>query len=457
MKKIFFIIFLFTNFYLVLTTSVCAVTTSINNAPTNISTDPFSIEITVAGASSGTNYLRIDLFKASTSNYFGETFNGVDWYKDTTFSQYYPVNIQSGVNWNGQIQARVGNPTSTQYDEPGNYKLRVRRYTSSGSYNTTEANNSAIDININIPIASPTPIIFPTETPTQIPSPTDAQIPNLDVSINPTEGTESPTPILGSDDPTPTYCKLQITPFSYNNIFLSEVMPNPPTGEKEWIEIFNKNDFPVSLTNWYIDDSENSGSTPKIFSLQINSKSYEVFDLSSSIFNNDGDTVRLLDTDKKLVDDFEYQKIETGKTLGRASFDTNDFCLQEPSKNLSNNSCINPTPTITPKCTGQTCLSPTENIIQTKNNQPAKIPISTNQETQPFRYLLPTIPNLLSSSVLGASDKIIINSPNQKPLINLLCSLGLIYSLLTILSILFRMKIPYGKNKKLYTSSIYSP
>ncbi|MDO9028216.1 MAG: lamin tail domain-containing protein [Candidatus Roizmanbacteria bacterium] len=125
----------------------------------------------------------------------------------------------------------------------------------------------------------------PTETPTLTITPT--------ITITPIP-TEIPTP-------TPT-------PQSYDNIFISEAMVNPPTGGKEWVEIYNDNDFPVSLKNWFIDDLENAGSSPKIFSLEINGKSYSVFDLTSSVFNNDGDDVRLLDFNKNVKDDFEYGK-----------------------------------------------------------------------------------------------------------------------------------------------------
>jgi hypothetical protein len=63
------------------------------------------------------------------------------------------------------------------------------------------------------------------------------------------------------------------------------------------------------------------------------------------MFNNDGDVVRLLDFDKKEKDSFEYKGSQKGKSFGRISLETDDFCLQEPSKNQKNNFCLNPTPT----------------------------------------------------------------------------------------------------------------
>ena len=87
------------------------------------------------------------------------------------------------------------------------------------------------------------------------------------------------------------------------------------------------------------------------------------------MFNNDGDSVRLLDFNKNLKDDFEYVKTEQEKTLGRTSFDSDDFCLQEPSKNSTNNPCINPTPTVTPTLaltTGRINPSPTKKFCKQK-------------------------------------------------------------------------------------------
>ncbi len=280
---------------------------------------------------------------------------------------------------------------------------------------------------------------------------TPSPIPTLTITPTP-----MPTivPTVGSEDPTPTETQTSTPiPQSYENIYIFEIMVNPPIGEKEWVEIYNDNDFPVSLNNWYIDDLENAGSSPKIFSLEISGKSYGVFNLTSSMFNNDGDSIRLLDFNKNLKDDFEYLKTEQGKTLGRTSLDSDDFCLQEPSKNLVNNPCINPTPTTaTFIATTQTILSPTAKIISTKislniKSVPSNKPVSINR-------LIDTkiIYTKNSGQVLGASDELIINVPNNKPLINLLIILSASYSLLVIVSVLIKSKVL--KNIFVYSHSM---
>ena len=265
------------------------------------------------------------------------------------------------------------------------------------------------------------------------PIPTLTITPTL--TIVPTEGTENPSPTES---------------LSYNNIYISEAMINPLIGEKEWVEIYNDNDFSVFLSNWFIDDLENTGSSPKIFSLEISEKNYAVFNLTSSMFNNDGDSVRLLDFNKNLKDDFEYQKTETGKTLGRTSLESDYFCLQEPSKSSANNLCIDPTPTITP----------TTNIIQTKispivKSAPQNKPVSINRLIDTKNLLTP-VEIKTTGQVLGTSDELMINFPSNKSLINLLTILSASYSLLTIISILFKMKLLYGKNKDFYSPPLHS-
>ena len=253
---------------------------------------------------------------------------------------------------------------------------------------------------------------------------------------------QSPTETLTS---TPTQ-----TPQSYENIYISEVMANPVTGEREWVEIFNNNDFPVYLDRWYLDDLENGGSSPKIFSLEITAKGYGIFDLASSIFNNDGDSVRLLDFNKNLKDDFEYKGTEQGKTLGRISFTSNDFCPQISSKNYVNNSCINPVLSIiSPLLTKQI------NISTIISNVPSKIPVNSRQLRQNINYPAGIVlKNDSKDEVLGVASA---PAGNNILLIRCLTFVSTSYSLLTIISILFKMKLGYGKSQNFYSSSFNSP
>ena len=176
-----------------------AVTVTISNYPSTITEDSFTLTASISGASTGTNYLRVDIFEDGTTSYFGETFNNTDWYGGSAYSQYLPISIQSGTTWEGNIQGRIGSPTTTQYDGSGVYKIRLRRYTSGGGYTSTEANNSAVGISIAIPTSTPTPTNTPTpaptSTPTQTPTPTKTPTPTP-IPNTPTAN-PLPTDILG--------------------------------------------------------------------------------------------------------------------------------------------------------------------------------------------------------------------------------------------------------------------
>lgn len=191
-KLIFFLfIFLFISFF---PKKVFAVTLDISNYPSVINSDPFSVDVFVSGASDGKNYLRIDLYKDGTTKYFGETFNGVDWYFGSTGISYFAIDIIDSTA-SATLQGRFGSPSLTEYLGPGNYKLRIRRYTSSGGSSTTD--QTPVDVNIQVATPTPEPTSEPTNTPTSSPtnSPTLTPTPTPVVTKTPTiKPTNTPSP-----------------------------------------------------------------------------------------------------------------------------------------------------------------------------------------------------------------------------------------------------------------------
>lgn len=157
--------------------------------PAFINADPFTVTVNVSGAKSGTNYFRIDLYKEGTKNYFGETHNGLDWYSGSEGDKYFPVQ-DIGSAWSGPVQARIGAPSTNDYDGQGTYKMRVRRYTSPkpGSYNSDEASSSAVVVSLVIPTLTSVPSNTPTPTKTPTPTvlPTATKIPTAVPTAKPT-------------------------------------------------------------------------------------------------------------------------------------------------------------------------------------------------------------------------------------------------------------------------------
>src|SRR3989344_499625 len=284
--------------------------------------------------------------------------------------------------------------------------------------------------------------------------PNDGSQKNSDATcINPTP-TSLPIPsFLTTTTLTPTIAISEttlpsLTFQSYANIYLSEVMTYPESEANEWIELYNDNGFAVSLDNWYIDDVESAGSTPKKFSITIYSKSYAVFNLSNSIFNNDGDSVRLLDFNQKELDSFQYQSSEKGKTLGRTSFSSDIFCLQEPSKETVNNSCLNPTSSTTSQSSSVSSLTPIKTPTSIVSPTLKVITITVSKPTRYF-FGSQNSPNLTDpnsrlekNNILGiTTQKQIKIGSKTRALLSSLSFISFSFSALSIISIIYKTKI----------------
>ena len=189
MKQILPVLFLFFCIYLYFPSSIQAVSVTINSFPSSISSDIFVVEASVSGATNATNYLRIDLYKEGTNNYFGETYNGSDWYFGSEGKSYFPIQVKNS-SASATIQAQIGNPSTNDYPGPGTYKMKIRRYTSSGSSSSNDT-QTPVDVQLTY--------VLPTPTPTESPTPTST--PTLTNTPSPTQ---SPTP---TKTPTPTVIK----------------------------------------------------------------------------------------------------------------------------------------------------------------------------------------------------------------------------------------------------------
>lgn len=176
---------------------VVAVSVTILSVPNTISEDKFSLSVETEGATAGTNYLRVDLFKEGTKNYFGETDNGQYWYGGSDAKQYFPITIETGVSNIATFSARLGEPTIGDYPGPGTYKLRIRRYTSSGGQGSEDPS----PVSVEITKVLPTPTPSPSPTPTPQPSPTQTPTPTPKPSPTPSPSLKPPTSLSPSISP----------------------------------------------------------------------------------------------------------------------------------------------------------------------------------------------------------------------------------------------------------------
>jgi hypothetical protein len=189
-------------------------------------------------------------------------------------------------------------------------------------------------------------------------------------------------------------------------------MVAPNSGEYEWVELYNGNDFSVTLTNWYIDDIADGGSSPRIFTLSIPAKGYEIIDLSSGIYNNGGDSVRLLDSTSALKHEFSYASSEKSYTWGAKDNTFSSFCIQSPSKEVVNSGCVTEfDDSGAPTLAAAVVSPPPISALNAKT-----VALSSNSSTPKshkfYRIVVtpPTLPTHKSPQILGAYS---INSPKK--------------------------------------------
>lgn len=253
---------------------------------------------------------------------------------------------------------------------------------------------------------------LPSPTPTPEPTPT----------VTPTATIE---PTLTSTPPiTPTIPVV----LDYDHIYLSEIHPFPQTGTPEWVELYNAHSTTVDLIDWYIDDAEDTGGAPKRFSLTLAPYEYGAVDITSSLLNNSGDTVRLLNAQKTEKQSVEFGKITQGNSMGRVSFDDDIYCEQPVSKNKINAECIriaaNLSPTPKPLPTKKALI---QKIVTPKIQTNKQVPSGNSARTI-------AIQPVSEGVVLGVRE-----TTSQSP-VPYLSGVSLSYSVLTIVSLFIKMR-----------------
>ncbi|XOB42066.1 MAG: lamin tail domain-containing protein [Candidatus Nealsonbacteria bacterium] len=110
-------------------------------------------------------------------------------------------------------------------------------------------------------------------------------------------------------------------------IVINELLPNPegiPDAEGEWIEIFNQNNFEVLLSDWKITDTVGKITTyslPK--GTKIPPQGFLVLSRPTTkiTLNNDGDGLKLIQPDGKIVDEVTYEKAPRGQSFNLVNSD----------------------------------------------------------------------------------------------------------------------------------------
>lgn len=96
---------------------------------------------------------------------------------------------------------------------------------------------------------------------------------------------------------------------SLHDLIITEVMPDPEDGD-EWVEIFNATKESIYLGDIQIDDVDGGSKPAYLSKISLDPSQYYVF-YTKSVFNNSGDTVRIIQLEK-IIDSYQYTSSTKG-------------------------------------------------------------------------------------------------------------------------------------------------
>jgi hypothetical protein len=129
-----------------------------------------------------------------------------------------------------------------------------------------------------------------------------------------------------------------------SGIRLSELMANPKEiGAKEWVELSNDVDSVADLSGWAIDDADGGGSPYRLpQSSVVAAHGLLLIELPKALFNNAGDSARLLRPDGSVADQYSYSQSATDLSFCRVE-DAWNTCV--PTPNAPNRAAFQSEPT----------------------------------------------------------------------------------------------------------------
>ncbi len=126
------------------------------------------------------------------------------------------------------------------------------------------------------------------------------------------------------EDSPPLVQQLEIKKNYPSGIVFNEILPSPegPDEKKEWIEIFNQNNFGVDLSEWKIKDT-NGKITTYIFpkDKKISPNGFLVLSRPETkiVLNNNSDGLNFINPNGDIVDSVNYEKAPIGQSYNKTS------------------------------------------------------------------------------------------------------------------------------------------
>ena len=103
------------------------------------------------------------------------------------------------------------------------------------------------------------------------------------------------------------------------DIVINEFLPKPSKGNQEWVELYNPTAQAIDISGGWIDDADGSGAPEQIPNgTTIPAGGFWTIDVDSRLFNNNGDDVRLLQSDgTTVVDSYTFNGSNTDESYYR--------------------------------------------------------------------------------------------------------------------------------------------
>lgn len=264
------------------------------------------------------------------------------------------------------------------------------------------------------------------------------------------------------------FCVLSLDKtFAQSKILINEFLIDP---QPQQVELYNSGSEIVDISGWTIDDSGGTTFYTIPQSSTIYPNSCLVFSHDFNFNKTSPDTIKLINN-TELIDSFLYKTSSgSGISFYRLPDGDNNWTTGSSTLGLFNSSGLSCqiSPTATPTLTPTTTLTPSPTLTISPTPQPTLYPTVKVKTPTPTIYIkvstktFPTIrPRSLNYSklstqtgnILGESSETVINN---HLIIRILTVVSFIYSLLTIMAVLFKMKSIYGKIEKFFPTLIYT-
>ncbi|GEM_PF-6896171 len=123
-----------------------------------------------------------------------------------------------------------------------------------------------------------------------------------------------------------------------DNVVINEFLPNPESGNDEFVELYNKSsDKTFDISGWYIQDDSSEKHTLPVGS-EIEPEDYLVIDIPNFDLDDSGDTINLFDELDAEVDSKSFDSSTEGKSYQRISDGESSWEEAIPTKNNENES-----------------------------------------------------------------------------------------------------------------------